>query len=280
MRASKMKICRTKRELRQQVSDWKQQGLSIGFVPTMGALHDGHLSLIDQINTRADRSIASIFVNPTQFAPGEDLDNYPRTETSDCEKLLAHNTDLVYIPSSLEIYPEGFSLSVSVDGPADGLESDARPHFFDGVATVVAKLLLQVLPDMAMFGEKDYQQLLVIQHLVRDLDIATQILPGAIIREPDGLAMSSRNAYLTLEQRAIAGKLNIILSELAQSDQPIETAEAQAHQALLEAGFSSVDYAVIRDADTLNHVTDKTKARRALIAARLGDIRLLDNMPA
>lgn len=275
-----MKIFRTKSELRQHVSEWKQQGRSIGFVPTMGALHAGHLSLIDQMNSKADRTIASIFVNPTQFAAHEDLDNYPRTEASDCKKLAEHETDLVYIPSAREIYPDGFSLRVSLDGPAQGLESEARPHFFDGVATVVAKLLLQVRPDFAIFGEKDYQQLLVIQQLVRDLDIDTQIISGPIIRETDGLAMSSRNAYLTSEQRAIAGKLNIILSELAQSHQPPAIAEAEARQALLNAGFTGVDYAVIRDADTLGDISDETQNRRALIVARLGDIRLLDNMPA
>lgn len=275
-----MKIFRTKSELRQQVSEWKQQGRSIGFVPTMGALHAGHLSLIDQMNSKADRTIASIFVNPTQFAAHEDLDNYPRTEASDCKKLAEHETDLVYIPSAREIYPDGFSLRVSLDGPAQGLESEARPHFFDGVATVVAKLLLQVRPDFAIFGEKDYQQLLVIQQLVRDLDIDTQIISGPIIRETDGLAMSSRNAYLTSEQRAIAGKLNIILSELAQSQQPPAIAVAEAKQALLNAGFTGVDYAVIRDADTLGDISDETQNRRALIVARLGDIRLLDNMPA
>ena len=258
----------------------RADGRRIGLVPTMGALHDGHLSLVEAIGQQVDSVIVSIFVNPTQFAAHEDLDTYPRHEAEDLRKLAATCATAVFTPSASEMYPSGFATSVAVKGPAMGLETDIRPHFFAGVGLVVTKLLLQALPDVAIFGEKDYQQLLVIRRIVRDLDIPVEIVSGPIIRESDGLAMSSRNRYLSSGQREIAGRLNLVLRELAESSDLPDIAEAKAHDALLEAGFSTVDYACVRDAETLASPDKQTARRRALIAARLGDIRLIDNMEA
>lgn len=275
-----IQICRTVEQLRSTMMLWKAEGLKIGLVPTMGALHEGHLSLIEKLKPHVDRVVVSIFVNPTQFAAHEDLDKYPRTENQDCEQITAFGADLAFIPPASEMYPDGFATAIHMTGPALDLEAAHRPHFFSGVATIVSKLLIQSAADFAIFGEKDYQQLLVIRRLVRDLDLPVTILSGQIIREADGLAMSSRNVYLTTEQRAIAGRLNAILKDLAQSEASHEDAEHAATQALLEAGFTAVDYAVIRDADTLAPPHAATRARRALIVARLGEIRLLDNMQA
>ena len=274
-------VFRTITDMRMQVAAWKADGLRVGLVPTMGALHAGHLSLIEEINRQgADRIIVSIFVNPTQFAAHEDLDTYPRQEAADLEALADTKADAVFAPTAAEMYPEGFATGISLDGPAVGLESEERPHFFGGVALIVSKLLTQSQTDMAIFGEKDYQQLMVIRRMVTDLNLPVEIVAGPLIREEDGLAMSSRNVYLNAAQRPIAGQLNLILKALAESDLPIAEAEAKAENALLAAGFTSVDYATIRDAETLGPITADTKARRALITARLGDIRLLDNMPA
>ena len=266
--------------LRDYVRRQRADGQRVGLVPTMGALHDGHLSLVEAIGQQADAVIVSIFVNPTQFAAHEDLGTYPRHETEDLQKLATTCATAVFAPSAGEMYPSGFATSVAVEGPAKGLETDMRPHFFAGVGLVVTKLLLQALPDVAIFGEKDYQQLLVIRRIVRDLDIPVEIIGGPIIREADGLAMSSRNAYLSADQRVIAGRLNQILRALAEAADPPDIAEAKAHEALLEAGFSAVDYACIRNAETLATPDAQTGRRRALIAARLGDIRLIDNMEA
>jgi pantoate--beta-alanine ligase len=278
---SETPIFRTIAAMRAQVAAWKAEGLRVGLVPTMGALHDGHLSLVDEISRQgAERIIVSIFVNPTQFAAHEDLDTYPRQEAADLKALANTKANAVFAPTAAEMYPHGFTTSIALDGPAIGLESEERPHFFGGVAVIVCKLLTQSQTDMAIFGEKDYQQLMVIRRIVADLNLPVEIVAGAIMREADGLAMSSRNTYLSATQRPIAGQLNLILKALAQSALPIAEAEAEAQKALLEAGFSSVDYATIRDADTLGPVTDATKTRRALITARLGDVRLLDNMAA
>ena len=266
--------------LRDYVRACRADGHRVGLVPTMGALHAGHLSLVEAIGRHTDTVIVSIFVNPTQFAAHEDLDTYPRHEAEDLEKLASTCATAVFAPSAGDMYPPGFATSVAVEGPANGLESDMRPHFFAGVGLVVTKLLLQTLPDVAIFGEKDYQQLLVIRRLVRDLDIPVEIIGGPIIREADGLAMSSRNAYLSADQRVIAGRLNQILRALAEAADPPDIAEAKAHDALVEEGFSAIDYACIRDAETLAAPVAQTTRRRALIAARLGDIRLIDNMDA
>lgn len=266
--------------LRRRVADWRSAGDRIGLVPTMGALHAGHLSLVEIIARHCDRVVVSIFVNPTQFAAHEDLDQYPRGEAEDFLLLEATPAALLYAPAASEIYPDGFSTAIDMRGPAQGLEAEARPHFFRGVALVVAKLLIQTAPDITIFGEKDWQQLQVIRQLVRDLDIPTEILAGPTMREPDGLAMSSRNRYLDPAGRAIAAHLNVILATLAASQGDIAAAEAMATQSLLDAGFTAVDYACLRDANTLAPATLKTRHRRALIAARLGDVRLIDNMDA
>ncbi len=278
----RFEIARQKDELQRFVREWRGQNLRIGLVPTMGALHAGHLSLIEQITPHCDKIITSIFVNPTQFAAHEDLDDYPRQEQADLQALAKTPTSLVYIPTLAQIYPSGFSSRIEMDGVAQGLEAVSRPHFFGGVAIVVAKLFLQTSADWAIFGEKDYQQLQVIRQMVKDFDMPIEILGAPIIREADGLAMSSRNQYLSPAQRQIAGRLNIILKTLASSRLPISEAEAEAEKALYEAGFDAVDYATIRDAQTLAAPSDpagKTENLRALICARIGTIRLLDNMP-
>jgi len=273
-------VFRTIAEMRSQVAAWKADGLRIGLVPTMGALHEGHLSLVREIAPHCDRIITSIFVNPTQFAAHEDLGTYPRDEATDLAALQTVKADCVFAPDASEMYPDGFTTAITLNGPALGLETDNRPHFFGGVALIVNKLLSQSQADVAIFGEKDYQQLLVIRRMVRDLDLQVEILAGPIIRETDGLAMSSRNVYLTEAQRPIAAKLNVILKAMAESDADRAVTETQAHDALLEAGFTAVDYATIRDADTLAEPDANTTSRRALIVARLGEVRLLDNMAA
>lgn len=251
----------------------------IGMVPTMGALHAGHVSLVSQAKKHAGPVVVSIFVNPTQFAPHEDFDAYPRTLEADLAKL-GNEADIVFAPSAREMYPQGYATSITVGGPAGGLESDFRPHFFAGVATVVAKLLIAALPDIALFGEKDYQQLLVVKQLARDLALPTQILGAPTMREPDGLAMSSRNAYLSPEERQVAGRLNLILKDtIALAHQgDLRAAEAGGIEALWKAGFGHVDYVAIRDAETLEHVTSLERPARILAAAKIGKTRLIDNM--
>ena len=249
-------------------------------VPTMGALHDGHLSLVAEARKHSDLVVASIFVNPTQFAPTEDFDAYPRTLDKDVERL-GGGADIVFAPGAREIYPDGYATSISVSGPSTGLETDFRPHFFAGVATVVAKLLIAALPDVAVFGEKDYQQLLVVKRLVRDLALPVTIIGAPTLRESDGLAMSSRNAYLSTDERKIAGVLNRILKDAiaqAQTTGDLRAAEALAIEALWAAGFSHVDYVAIRDAENLDHITQLDRPARILAAAKVGKTRLIDNM--
>lgn len=275
-------IVTTVAELRHRVAALRQDDSRIGLVPTMGALHAGHLSLVREAQKHADVVIVSIFVNPTQFAPHEDFERYPRALMVDAEKLGgAGETDLIFAPSVGEMYPPGFSTKIEIAGPAVGLETDSRPHFFAGVATVVAKLLLAAAPDVAIFGEKDYQQLLVIRRLAADLGIATQIVGAPIVRERDGLAMSSRNAYLTDEERKIAGQMNIILQELVadlHDGIDIGEAESSGKATLLAAGFKSVDYVAVRDAENLQPLTSLDRPARVLAAATLGTTRLIDNM--
>jgi len=249
-------------------------------VPTMGALHDGHLALHGEARARARTVVTSIFVNPTQFAPHEDFDAYPRNLDSDLEKL-GDRTDIVFAPMPAEIYPQGFATGISVGGPSAGLETDFRPHFFAGVATVVAKLLIAALPDFAIFGEKDYQQLLVVRRLARDLGLPVEIVGVPTLREADGLAMSSRNAYLDSDQHRIAATLNVILKDAiarACSNADLRGAEAWAIEALWASGFSHVDYVAIRDAETLDHITTLDRPARILAAAKIGKTRLIDNM--
>lgn len=275
-------IVRSVPDLRAAIAAWRSAGARVGLVPTMGALHEGHLSLVRLLKVRgATQVAATLFVNPRQFAAHEDLGRYPRDEAGDAAHLAAAGCDLLFAPDAAVMYPPGFATSVAVTGVSEGLESAARPHFFGGVATVVTKLLLQSLPDVAAFGEKDYQQLLVIRRLVADLDIPVEILAGETIREADGLAMSSRNAYLTPGQRAVAGKLNGLLfgaaARLSGGAPP-----AQAMDGLLislaAAGFDEVEYAELRDAQTLAPLAALDRDARLLAAVRLGGTRLIDNV--
>jgi pantoate--beta-alanine ligase len=268
--------------LREKVAAWRGDRLSVGMVPTMGALHEGHLALVREAQLQTDRVIVTLFVNPTQFAPTEDLGAYPRTEESDREKLAALGADILFAPPITEIYPEGFDTRVVVGGPAAGLEADFRPHFFSGVATVVAKLLLAALPDCAFFGEKDFQQLLVVKRLVRDLNVPTEIVGCPTVREADGLALSSRNAYLGPDERAVAPKLHTSLQGAAarlRSGTPATETLAAARRELEAAGFA-VDYIELRNGESLAFVQDLgTEPLRLLAAARLGRTRLIDNIP-
>jgi pantoate--beta-alanine ligase len=267
--------------LQKRVRAWRREGRSVAMVPTMGALHAGHLALVEAARQRADRLIITIFVNPAQFGEGEDLERYPRAIAGDLEKLRPFGPEILFAPSAREIYPDGFDTRVCVGGPAAGLESDARPHFFTGVTTVVTKLLLAGLPDFATFGEKDYQQLLVVKKLVRDLNIETQIIACPTIREPDGLALSSRNAYLSAADRAAAPRLFETLNNIASqvgTGEATDEALTRARHDLERVGFK-IDYLVIRNARTLQEVRDPaTEPLRALAAARLGATRLIDNV--
>jgi pantoate--beta-alanine ligase len=272
------KIVTTVAELRAALASLKPA--RIGMVPTMGALHEGHVSLVTEAGKHAEHVVVSIFVNPTQFAPGEDFDAYPRTLDADLKKL-GDAATIVFTPTAREMYPQGFATTVTVGGPSVGLETDFRPHFFAGVATVVAKLLIAALPDIAVFGEKDYQQLLVVKRLVRDLGLPIRILGAPTLREADGLALSSRNAYLSADERRIAASLNVILKDAiatARSTGDLRAAEATAIEALREAGFSQVDYVAIRDAESLDHITALERPARILAAAKVGKTRLIDNM--
>lgn len=271
-------------DLRAVVSGWKADGETIGFVPTMGALHAGHISLIDIAKTRATKTVASVFVNPKQFAPGEDFGAYPRTLPGDAQKLAEAGCDLLYAPNGPEMYPDGFAASVHVDGPSKGLETDFRPHFFDGVATVVTKLFTQVRPDIAVFGEKDYQQLLVVKRLAADLDLGVEIVPGPVMREADGLAMSSRNVYLSAADRERAVRLNALLFACAEA---LENGELIADtlktaRMVAESAFDLVDYVEVRCADTLAALPGPVLDRpaRVLAAVKLGTTRLIDNVAA
>lgn len=267
-------------DLRATVNAWKAEGQKVALIPTMGALHDGHLSLVTLARKHADRVVVSIFVNPTQFAPHEDFAAYPRTEITDAEKLARLKVDLLFSPSAQEMYGHDFSTTITPKGAALGLESDFRPHFFAGVATVVAKLFNQCQPDVALFGEKDYQQLLVIAQVTRDLDLPVTIIGGPTLREADGLAMSSRNIYLSDHERATAASLNKILKTTANAIAGGASADEACTKAvadLLKAGFASVDYVSARDGETLAPY-DATKPGRLLAAAWLGRTRLIDNL--
>ncbi|RWC41737.1 MAG: pantoate--beta-alanine ligase [Mesorhizobium sp.] len=266
--------------LRAQVQDWRRDGLRVAMVPTMGALHDGHISLVKIALERAERCVVSIFVNPTQFAPSEDLDKYPRQLARDLDRLGMAKADLAFTPTVGEMYPSGFATKISVGGPSAGLESDFRPTFFDGVATVVAKLLLQATPDCAVFGEKDYQQLCVVRQICRDLDLPVEIIGTPTIRDAHGLAMSSRNAYLDEDELKIARQLNVILRNTAVAlaagaDQSDATEEAS--RTLIAAGFREVDYVEARESLTLAPWR-RDREGRLLAAAWLGKTRLIDNV--
>ncbi len=281
-----MQIARTLSELQSILPPWHQRKTKTALIATMGALHAGHLSLIHTARKQqAEYIITSIFVNPTQFAPNEDFANYPRQEQQDITALQSANIDLLYIPTQNEIYSPDFGTAIKMHSyVAQGLCATTRPHFFDGVALIVTKLLLQTMPHIAIFGEKDYQQLLVIKRLVADLDIPVKIVGSPIIREPDGLALSSRNQYLSTSERNIAPQLYSTLKQAARQleapKQPIEQIINAAKQKILAAGFGSVDYIELRKAHDLYPVTADTPScsARLLAAAYIGKTRLIDNV--
>lgn len=276
-----LSIIRDVATLRAATADWRRDGRTIGLVPTMGALHEGHLSLVRAAKERCDRVVASLFVNPRQFAPHEDFERYPRNEAQDAALLASAGCDVLFAPERASMYPAGFATNVIVTSVSAPLEGEMRPHFFGGVATVVTKLLLQCLPNAAFFGEKDYQQLLVIKRLALDLDVPVEIIGRPTVREHDGLAMSSRNAYLSPPERAVAAQMNIILHDAIErlhQGAAIGDVEAEASQRLIAAGFGVVDYVAVRDAETLAILEKIDRPARILTAAWLGKTRLIDNM--
>ena len=269
--------------LKARITAWRQKGERVAIVPTMGALHDGHLSLVKIARAHADRVIVSVFVNPKQFGPREDLSRYPRDEAGDAAKLDTVGADLMFAPEALEMYPQGFCTSIALSGITDVLCGAVRPGHFDGVATVVTKLFMQTGADVAVFGEKDYQQLCVIRRLVRDLDLPIEIIAGETTRESDGLAMSSRNAYLSAHDRAVAGQLNGLLKKaatrLAKGD-AVGRVCAEASEQILNAGFATLDYLEVRHADTLALLGPEPlsgQPARVFFAGWVGKTRLIDN---
>ncbi len=268
--------------LRETVAAWRAEGRDVALVPTMGALHDGHMALVRAARASAARTVVSLFVNPAQFAPSEDFALYPRDPAEDLAKLDAAGVEAAFMPPVEDVYPPGFATAVTVDGITAGLEGAVRPHFFAGVATIVTKLLLQCLPDVAVFGEKDYQQLVTIRRLVRDLDIPCRIEAVPTVRERDGLALSSRNAYLSAAERETAAALFRVLSDMAGALAGGEGVVDQVNRgtaALAAAGFTRIDYVAVCAAETLAPVTRITAPARILAAAWLGKTRLIDNVP-
>jgi pantoate--beta-alanine ligase len=267
--------------LRKTLARWRAHNERIALVPTMGALHAGHIALVRRARRKADRVLVSIFVNPAQFAPNEDFSRYPRTWPADLRLLAEQRADLVFAPSVKEMYPEGFATHVVPQGPARGLESDFRPHFFGGVATVVTKLFIAALPDVALFGEKDYQQLQVVKRITLDLGLPIEIVAVPTAREKDGLALSSRNAYLSPAQRGAAPTLYRVLNETAASirkDAPIGPTLARGRRTIKAAGFK-LDYLEARHARTLEPISSRAEGPvRLLVAARIGATRLIDNI--
>jgi pantoate--beta-alanine ligase len=273
---------RTLPQLRAQVAAWRAAGETIALVPTMGALHEGHLELVRLARQRCRRAVVSIFVNPTQFAPHEDFERYPRDEAGDLAKLAGVGCDAAWMPDRGLMYPEGFATRIVPADAASGLESGTRPHFFGGVATVCCKLFGQVAPDVAVFGEKDYQQLCVIRQTVRDLDLPLEIVGAPTVRDADGLALSSRNAYLTPEQRRVAPELNRAITKVAEAVRagaaPAQVS-AQARDDIARSGFAPIDYVEVRDAETLAPTpAGGGRPLRVLAAAWLGKTRLIDNV--
>lgn len=253
----------------------------LALVPTMGALHAGHMALIDEAKRRADEVAASVFVNPTQFGAGEDFGRYPRREAEDVRMLEDKGCDFLWAPSVSDVYPDGFATKVSVAGISERWEGEARPGHFDGVATVVAKLLLSVRPHVALFGEKDFQQLAVIRRMVSDLDIAVEIVAVPTVREADGLALSSRNAYLSPEERKRAAALPNALKnarDAVAAGSAVSIALQEAKQALVDAGFLRIDYVALVDAETLEPIDEPLGQMRLIAAAVIGNTRLIDNL--
>lgn len=271
--------------LREILDACRRDGQRIGFVPTMGALHDGHVSLVETARAKSDVTVVSIFVNPAQFAPGEDLDTYPRTEAADIDRLTKVGTDIVYLPSVEDMYPDGSKTNVGVEEMSDLLDGQYRPHFFYGVATVVARLFIHVQPDLAVFGEKDYQQLQIIRRMVRDLGFPIEIIGGATVRDADGLAQSSRNTYLSDEDRQVANAMSSALHRARcriAIGVPVEVALDEARRRIVDAGFTQLDYVSVVDPMTLHDLPDGSIAAgqiaRILGAAWMGKTRLIDNM--
>ncbi|NBB14825.1 pantoate--beta-alanine ligase [Caulobacter sp. SLTY] len=280
--AGSPQIVRTVPDLRARVAAWRAAGETVAMVPTMGALHAGHLSLVKLGLERASHVVASIFVNPAQFAPHEDFDAYPRGEGRDAALLGEAGCALIFAPGVAQMYPPGFATRVAVDGVSGPLEGEKRPQFFGGVATVVAKLLIQCGPDVALFGEKDYQQLLVIKRMARDLDLPTEIIGGPTVREADGLAMSSRNAYLSVEERKTAALVPVVMAQAVErlrAGVAAEAVEAEAIARLEAAGFGPVDYVQAHDGETMERLGPGPvgAGARLFVAAWLGKTRLIDN---
>lgn len=269
-------------DLRALTRQWRRDGETIGVVPTMGALHQGHLSLAEAAKAGTDRVIVTIFVNPKQFNNPEDLANYPRTEHDDAAKLAPYGVDAIYVPDPEEIYPDGFSTTVSVAGLTDMMEGPFRPGHFEGVATVVAKLFLQTQADRAYFGEKDYQQLLVVRRMARDLDIPVAVIGCPTVRESSGLAMSSRNLLLSPEGVQVAAQMNAVMRQTADdlaAGADFAQLARDARASLLDAGFSDVEYIDLRCAETLEHLTNASKPARLFVTAWADGVRLIDNIP-
>ena len=257
------------------------KGGTLALVPTMGALHAGHIALVDEAKRRADSVVASIFVNPMQFGEHEDFGRYPRREDQDARLLEQHGCDLLWMPGVEDIYPPGFATRISVSGVSQRWEGEARPGHFDGVATVVAKLLLSIRPDTAVFGEKDFQQLAVIRRMAVDLNLGVEIVALPTVRELDGLALSSRNAYLSAEERRDAVGLPRALNEAARAiraGQPVPSALEEAKQSLMEGGFSRIDYFALVDGNTLEPLDAPAGEMRLITAAVIGSTRLIDNL--
>jgi pantoate--beta-alanine ligase len=272
---------RRSEELARAVAELKR-GATLALVPTMGALHAGHMALIEEAKRRADKVAASIFVNPMQFGEDEDLSRYPRQEAEDARMLEEAGCDLLWLPSVEDIYPEGFATRVSVAGVSERWEGEARPGHFDGVATIVAKLLLSVEPDVALFGEKDFQQLAVIRRMIADLNIPVEIIGVPTVRDADGLALSSRNAYLSGDERRRAIALPSALNaarDAIRGGTPVGNALQQAKQRLVDAGFLRIDYLALVDADTLEPIEQPQENMRLIAAAVIGTTRLIDNIP-
>ncbi|MBR0752750.1 pantoate--beta-alanine ligase [Bradyrhizobium jicamae] len=275
-------VVRTVPALRRAVDGLRARKATVALVPTMGALHDGHVSLVRIARRRARKVVVSIFVNPTQFAPTEDFGSYPRTWKADVEKLTAEGVELIWYPELKAMYPDGFATKIVPEGPATvGLEDRFRPHFFGGVATVVAKLFTQVRPDVAIFGEKDFQQLRVVTQMARDLDLGVKVIGSRTVRERDGLAMSSRNVYLSADERKVAPELHRAMKESARrlrEGADVRSAIAAGETIIKQAGFD-LDYLDVRHAETLQPIAAlKDGPMRILVAARLGTTRLIDNI--
>ncbi|WP_171233407.1 pantoate--beta-alanine ligase [Ruegeria sp. HKCCA4812] len=275
-------ILRSLTELRAKTTTWHRNGEVIGVVPTMGALHEGHLSLAQAAKQGCDRVIVTIFVNPKQFNNPEDLANYPRTEHEDAQKLAPYGVDAIYVPDPQEIYPEGFSTTVSVAGLTDVMEGPFRPGHFEGVATVVAKLFLQTQADRAYFGEKDYQQLLVVRRMARDLNIPIEVIGCPTVREPSGLAMSSRNLLLSPQGLKVAEQMNGVMQQVADDlakGAGFAKLAQDAKKTLLKVGFTEVEYVDLRCAETLESLSSASRPARLFVTAWADGVRLIDNIP-